>query len=770
MSNQNDFIIENGVLKQYVGPGGDVVVPDGVTSIGDMAFCGCETLTHITLPEGVSSIGDSAFRRCWRLKNVVFPEHLTYLGKEAFFECGSLESVLIPEGVENIGEKTFFWCSGLQEVCLPKSLLTIGRRAFEDCGSISEITLPPNVEKIMMYAFSGCSNLRKLHTEGEIKAIGTDVFEWTKIPEHGFLCFPARVFSAKTDACIYFITHIKKFSRKSPVYRQNLKTVGSCLLQKDKKGRSIASVVLDCPSVFYALIEGKYIPAKMIDPLLDSLKGSEKIEITAALLQYKNETVKLSRKQRKADAGSDPFRLSEEISTEDLKKVFTYKHENGLLIITGTNNTDGDIVFPSMIGKHPVFALGKGAVSAVSPKKQITVSLSEGIRALREQAINQASNLKIILPRSLAAVAPGAFQSIERVTICFNGRTDLIPNDMIVNSKNESIVIEAPSDSMAEEYAKKNGMCFRAAGASENLNSRDEMSTESQGAELSVPAASLHWTFVKDSKNGGYKITGYIGNESVPVMPKKIGDLAVTAISDRAFYGKNIRGMLLPKTLKHIGHFAFTDCIFLEEIVFPPDIKELPSLFLNCKNLRRVVLPEKLYSLNRNTIPPQFLDGFYYQCENSNLEEIVIDKTNPLFMTDQGVLLDKTKRIILHVPSKIESFEIPEWIVRIDSGVFATTSIRKVKLHGNLTSIRDCAFCCCKELTSICIPSGETTEIGSRAFSGCSQLAEIHIPSNIKKIAENAFLHCNELTIYAPSGSYAEKFAEKNCIPFIREN
>ena len=529
-------------------------------------------------------------------------------------------------------------------------------------------------------------------------------------------------------------------------------------------------MVLDCPSVFYALIEGKYIPAKMIDPLLDSLKGSEKIEITAALLQYKNETVKLSRKQRKADAGSDPFRLSEEISTEDLKKVFTYKHENGLLIITGTNNTDGDIVFPSMIGKHPVFALGKGAVSAVSPKKQITVSLSEGIRALREQAINQASNLKIILPRSLAAVAPGAFQSIERVTICFNGRTDLIPNDMIVNSKNESIVIEAPSDSMAEEYAKKNGMCFRAAGASENLNSRDEMSTESQGAELSVPAASLHWTFVKDSKNGGYKITGYIGNESVPVMPEKIGDLAVAAISDRAFYGKNIRGMLLPKSLKHIGHFAFTECRFLEEIVFPPEIKELPSLFLNCKNLRRVVLPEKLYSLNRNTIPPQFTDGWYYDCENSNLEEIVIDKTNPLFATDHGVLLDKSKRIILHVPSKIESFEIPEWIVRIDSGVFATTSIRKVKLHGNLTSIRDYAFCSCEELTSICIPSGATTEIGSCAFCNCSHLTEIHIPSNIKKIAEDAFLRCTELTIYAPSGSYAEKYAKKNCIPFEAEN
>ena len=38
MSNANDFVIENGVLKKYVGPGGDVVVPKGVTVIGEEAF------------------------------------------------------------------------------------------------------------------------------------------------------------------------------------------------------------------------------------------------------------------------------------------------------------------------------------------------------------------------------------------------------------------------------------------------------------------------------------------------------------------------------------------------------------------------------------------------------------------------------------------------------------------------------------------------------------------------------------------------------------
>ena len=44
MSNINDFVIENGVLEKYTGPGGDVVIPEGVTSIGDSAFWDAEAL------------------------------------------------------------------------------------------------------------------------------------------------------------------------------------------------------------------------------------------------------------------------------------------------------------------------------------------------------------------------------------------------------------------------------------------------------------------------------------------------------------------------------------------------------------------------------------------------------------------------------------------------------------------------------------------------------------------------------------------------------
>ena len=135
------FIIEGTTLVKYAGNEENVVIPEGITSIGDAAF------------------------RDTDIVSVVIPDFVTYIGEYAFQRCSKLESVILPDGIEGIRSGSFASCPMLKAVILPPSVNYIGDGAFSGHSDLT-IHIPASVKSIGDFAFWGRDNV--LTIVGEI--------------------------------------------------------------------------------------------------------------------------------------------------------------------------------------------------------------------------------------------------------------------------------------------------------------------------------------------------------------------------------------------------------------------------------------------------------------------------------------------------------------------------------------------------------------------------------------------------------------------------
>ena len=135
---------------------GDLIIPDGVTRVGEYAFSECTGLASVIIPDSVTSIGDRVFARCTRLTSVTIPVSVTSIGYSAFYGCTGLTSVTIGNGVMSIGNYAFSECTGLASVIIPDSVTSIGDSVFARCTRLTSVTIGNGVTSIRENAFYDC--------------------------------------------------------------------------------------------------------------------------------------------------------------------------------------------------------------------------------------------------------------------------------------------------------------------------------------------------------------------------------------------------------------------------------------------------------------------------------------------------------------------------------------------------------------------------------------------------------------------------------------
>lgn len=195
---KDDFVIENGVLIEYKGKDKDVVIPYGVTSIGEFAFFNHISITSISIPNSVTSIGDGAFGNCQCLTSIIIPSSVTNIKGTPFDH--TVANIIVEKGNKNyiVRDNILFkkTTSGLMlvwyfdfnnnSVNISNDVTSIGDWAFSYCEDLTNITIPNSVTSIGEGAFFFCRNLSSLIIPDSVLSIGERAFESIQYYEQDF--------------------------------------------------------------------------------------------------------------------------------------------------------------------------------------------------------------------------------------------------------------------------------------------------------------------------------------------------------------------------------------------------------------------------------------------------------------------------------------------------------------------------------------------------------------------------------------------------------
>ena len=387
MSDINDFVIENGALKKYKGSGGDVVIPEGVTSIGRCAFYICSSLASVVIPEGVTSIGERAFYDCSSLTNVLIPEGVTSIGIMAFSGCSSLASVVIPEGVTSIGIMAFFGCRSLANVVIPKSVTSIGNSTFGYCSSLTNVVIPESVKSIGWDAFEFCSSLTNVMIPEGVTSIGKRAFLGCRSLVGVTLPKSLKSLgdSAFDSRCSWALPG-SQLAKMSISVKEVFSVIDSSVFNNE----DIADLYLNKRSNEWRhWLREKYVaaePQKVFGYIYETFATAKKVNKTEALLM--SEFIE---------------KYSPKLSSQDVRKMMALLEEKKCPVLEqlrGIPQIESHLTEGKQpVQEHPVEAFVRERIEKLNPDPRILSSIKKGVHFKEPKTLCSSNVLAFIISR-----------------------------------------------------------------------------------------------------------------------------------------------------------------------------------------------------------------------------------------------------------------------------------------------------------------------------------------------------------------------------------
>ena len=740
----------------------ELIIPDGVTSIGSFAFYDCVNLTSITIPESVTNIGDYAFYGCTALTEINFNAtncgNLTS-GNRAFSNVGQDgDGITVNIGAKVTRIPAYLFCPYSTNSSNSPKIISVNfaeksvcesieNLAFSNCNSLTSISIPESVTNIGRSAFFGCTALTEINfnaTNCSDLVNNNQVFSYAGQNGEG-ITVNIGANTTKIPAYLFF-----PYSTDSSY----LPNIASVHFAKDSTCTSIGSFAFrNCSGLTSITIPdnvtsiGRYA--------FSGCSGLTDIIIPESVTSIGDFTFSGC---SSLESITLPF-VGGSIKTAD----DTYQYPFGYIF--GTSSFTGGVATRQNYYGSNISSTTYDTYYIPSSLKKVTITGGNILYGAFENCGNLTS---ITIPESVTSIGERAFYNcsgLTNITIpesvtyigrsAFYGCTALQYNEYesalyLGNENNPYIVLVKVKDTSLIDYTINQNAKFIYANAFSDCRDLTSItipeSMTSIGEDAFNTCSRLNSVYITDLNkwcnisfgNSSANPLHYAGNLYLN------GDLAteivipdgVTEIKDYTFYNcSSLTSIAMPESVTSIGEDAFYGCKNLTSITIPKSVTSIgSSAFYGCSSLINITIPESVTSIGA-----QVFSG----C--SSLTNINVNEYNAIYCDINGVLFSKDKATLICYPAgKIAiQYYIPEGVVSIgDSAFYDCSNLTGVIIPEGVKSIGSSAFYGCSGLISISIPEG-VTSIGNSAFSECSSLTHITIPEGAKSIG--GFYGCSNL-------------------------